>query len=74
MYQICSKLTIKKLGWCYWPHSGAFIVVNFEHIPHIVLVIPLVGFEEVNTRWGGLFLLIYDKGEMIKLQCGLQLN
>ena len=42
MYQICSKLTIKKLGWRYWPHSGVFSVVNFKHIPHIVLAVPLL--------------------------------
>ena len=46
MYQICSKLTIKKLGWRYWPRSGVFIVVNFEHIPHIVLVFPLLALKK----------------------------
>ena len=46
MHQICSKLTIKKLGWCYWPRSGVFIAVNFEHIPHIVLAIPLLALKK----------------------------
>ena len=41
MYQVCSKLAIKKLGWRYWPCSGVFIVVNFEYISHIVLAVPL---------------------------------
>ena len=53
MCQICSNLTIKKLGWRYWPRSGVFIVVNFEHIPYIVLAVSFVGFEEVNAGWGG---------------------
>ena len=46
MYQICSKLTIKKLGWRYWPRSGVFIVVNFEHIPRIVLPVPLLALKK----------------------------
>ena len=46
MYQICSKLTIKKLGWRYWPRSGVFIVVNFEHIPRIVLAVPLLALKK----------------------------
>ena len=46
MYQICSKLTIKKLGWRYWPRSGVFIVVNFENIPHIVLAFPLLALKK----------------------------
>ena len=37
--EICSKLTIKKNDA--WRHSGIFIV-NFEHISHLVLVLPLL--------------------------------
>ena len=46
MYQICSKLIIKKLRWRYWPRSGIFIVVNFEHIPHIVLAVRLLALKK----------------------------
>ena len=42
MYQICSNLTIEKLGWRYWPRS----VVNFEHISHIVLAVPLLAVKK----------------------------
>ena len=42
MYEICSKLTLKKLRWRYWPYSVVFIVVSFEHILHIVLEIPVL--------------------------------
>ena len=44
-----SKLTIKKLGWRYWPRSVVFIVVRFEHILH-TSGISIVGFEEVNIH------------------------
>ena len=46
MYQICSKLTIEKLGWRFWPRSGVFILANFEHIPDIVLVVPLLALKK----------------------------
>ena len=46
MYQICSKLTLKKLGWRYWPLSVVFIVVSFEYILHIVLVFPLLALKK----------------------------
>ena len=46
MFQTCSKLKIKKLGWCYWPRSGVFVVVNFEHIAHIVVAFPLLAFKK----------------------------
>ena len=49
MYQICSKLTLKKLGWRYWPCSVVFIVVSFEHILHTVLVFPLLALKNVFT-------------------------
>ena len=45
MYQIRSKLTLRELGSRYWPPSGVFIVVNFEHIPHIVLAFPLLALK-----------------------------
>ena len=50
MYQICSKLTMKKIGWRYWPISVVFIVVIFEHILRTVLAFSIVGFEEVNIQ------------------------
>ena len=37
---ICSKLTIKTPGWLQWRRSGVFI--NFERIPHLVLVFLLL--------------------------------
>ena len=37
--EICSKLTIKTSKRRHWHHSIVFIV-NFDHIPHIVLVFP----------------------------------
>ena len=46
MYQICSKLTKKKLGWRSWPPSGVFIVVNSEHIPHIVLEVLVLALKK----------------------------
>ena len=46
MCQICWELTLKKLGWRYWPRSVVFIVVNFEHIPHIVLAVPLLALKK----------------------------
>ena len=46
MYQICSKLILKKLGWRYWPLSVVFIVVSFEHILHTVLVFPLLALKK----------------------------
>ena len=49
MYQICSQLTLKKLGWRYWPRSAVFIVFSFEHILHTYGVF-IVGFEEVNIH------------------------
>ena len=30
MYQICSKLTIKKLGWRYWPRPGVFMLLTLN--------------------------------------------
>ena len=39
--EICSKLTIKIPERRQWRRSGIFIV-NFEHIPHLVLVFPLL--------------------------------
>ena len=47
--EICSKLTIKTLKTperCYWCCSGV-IVVNFEHIPHLVLAFLLL----TLSRW-----------------------
>ena len=38
--EICSKLTTKTPERRHWCHSGIFIV-NFEHISHLVLVLPL---------------------------------
>ena len=53
MYQTCSKLTIKKLGWHYWPRFGVFIVVNLEQILHIVLTVPLLALKKLMPdEWG----------------------
>ena len=53
MYQICSKLTIKKLGSHYWPRFGVFIVVNLEQILHIVLTVPLLALKKLMPdEWG----------------------
>ena len=41
MCGICSKLAIKTLKQRQWRLSGIFIV-NFEQIPHIVLIFPLL--------------------------------
>ena len=38
---ICSKLTINTPERRHWRRSGVFIV-NFEHIPHLVLVFLLL--------------------------------
>ena len=38
--EICSKLTVKKLG---------VFIVNFEHISHIFSSIPIVHFEQLNV-------------------------
>ena len=44
--EICSKLTIKtperRQGRC----SGGFIVVNFEHISHLVLLFLLLNLRK----------------------------
>ena len=37
MCETCSKLTIKTPERCYWRRSAVFIV-NFEHLPHLVLI------------------------------------
>ena len=42
--EICSKSTIKTPERIYWRGSGVFIV-NFEHICYIVLVFPLLAFN-----------------------------
>ena len=39
--EICSKVTIKTPGRRQWRRFGVFIV-NFEHIPHLVLVFLLL--------------------------------
>ena len=41
MCEICSKLTIKAPERRQWRHSG-IIIVNFEHISHLVLVFLLL--------------------------------
>ena len=46
--EICSKLTIKIPKRHQWRRSGIFIV-NFEHIPHLVL--SIVNFEYVIAGW-----------------------
>ena len=48
----CSKITIETLeqGGKYVHCSGLFIV-NFEHIPHLVLVFLLLTLEKVNAGW-----------------------
>ena len=48
IHQICSQLTLKKLGWRYWSRSVVFIV-SFEHILH-TSGISIVVFEEVNIH------------------------
>ena len=47
--EICSKLTIKTPERSHWCHSGVFI--NFEHVSHLVLVVSIVNFEQVNASW-----------------------
>ena len=49
-YEMCSKLTIKTPERRQWRGSGVFIV-NFEHISHLVLVVSIVNFEQVNAGW-----------------------
>ena len=39
--EVCSKLTTKTPEWRQWRRSGVFIV-NFEHIPHLLLVCLLL--------------------------------
>ena len=41
MSEICSKLTIKTLELQNWRSFGV-LIVNFEHILHIILVFPLM--------------------------------
>ena len=48
--EIYSKLTIKTPERRQWRHSGIFIV-NFEHISHFVLVIPLLTLNTLHMRW-----------------------
>ena len=50
MCDICSKLTMNTSERSHRRHSGVFIV-NFEWISHIVLALPLLDFEQVNTGW-----------------------
>ena len=45
---MCSKLTIKTPKRRQWRRSGVFIV-NFEHTSHLVLVVSIVYFEQVNV-------------------------
>ena len=40
-FEICSKLTIKTLERRHWRRSGV-LIVNFEHISHLVLVFLLL--------------------------------
>ena len=40
--EICSKLTIKTPERRQWRRSGVFIIINFEHIPHLVVVFLLL--------------------------------
>ena len=58
MYEICSKLIIKTTDRRHWHRSGVF--VKFEQILHIVLVFPLLTFNnymstlpptEANIWW-----------------------
>ena len=39
MYEICSKLTIKKTRTLHWLRSSAFIA-NFKHISHVSMMFP----------------------------------
>ena len=39
--EICSKLTIKTPQRCHWRRSGV-LIVDFEHISHLVLVFLLL--------------------------------
>ena len=52
---------MKTPGRCQWSRSGVFIV-NFEHIPRIVLMsllltsnVSIVNFEEANADWVSAF-------------------
>ena len=73
MYQICSKLAIKKLGWRYWPCFGVFIVVNFEHI-HTLFWRFHCSLWRSKCQMRGVVLDICDKGQCVKLTYVLQLN
>ena len=66
MYQICSKLILKKLGWRYWPRS-VLIVVIFEHILHIVLAFPLLALLSLRSP-------IYDQQMTLPLPPSTKMN
>ena len=46
MFKVNNKDTTPR----HWRHSGVFIV-NFEHVSHLVLVVSIVNFEQVNASW-----------------------
>ena len=60
--EICSKLAIKTPERCQWCRPGVFIV-NFEHIPHFVLVFLLLTLN--MSRPTGIIdqLIIYSRSE-----------
>ena len=49
--EIFSKLTINTSERRHWRRFGS-LIVNFEHISHLVLVFSIVNFEQVNAGWG----------------------
>ena len=46
--EMCSKLTTKAPEWGQWYRSGV-VLVNFQHVPHLFLVLLL--FKQVNVSW-----------------------
>ena len=53
--KICSKLTIKTPEQRQWRRSGV-LIVNFDHISHLVLVFLLLTLE-IKCRLGSLYLI-----------------
>ena len=53
--KICSKLTIKTPEQRQWRRAGV-LIVNFDHISHLVLVFLLLTLE-VKCRVGSLYLI-----------------
>ena len=48
----CSKLTMKAVERHQW-HLSSVVIVNFEHISHLILVLlnTRVNFEQIDDEW-----------------------